>query len=160
MPGDLRMFDPGKQVKAVLVANAAGAVAERGQMVELVGERSGAAEVALADGSGIMLGHLIQDPVNVLPDDLSTVAAGDQISRDTVAVYTADPVDVFEGDPAAFTVGTDFAVSDDAGGVRPYDPVDTGADDQPEAIIGPAFRTNLGDEGWRAGRVAVVRQRQ
>lgn len=154
MTGDNVLHTPGSQPSVRVVADGTGTVAGRGDVVELVGEgRDGIPEVALASGSGFEIGHLVDDADDY--DSEATYAAGDRIGES--AVYLRHYVDWFDaaGAPA---VGTDHVVFAAGGGVRAYDPVDTGADDQPEDIVGPVFRTVARGE-YRAGKVAVVRRK-
>ena len=154
MSGDTRLYEPGRHVSVEVVANANGNVAERGQVVEIVGQTPDSVQVALSTTAGAGVGHLARTPLEY--DETATYAAGDVVGESKV--YLTGPVDKFETTELATLATGDQVVTAAGGGVREYDPVDTGADDQPQDIFGRVWTTRSHSEGG-VGKVAVYRHR-
>jgi len=151
--GDLRYFEPGRQVSVRVVADTDGNVPERGDPVQLVGEDEGHTEVqALADdGEGI--GALQRGGGDDYDDDeTADLEEGDVLGSGTVLV--TGPVDWYNE-----TDGEDLSVDDlvvlTSDGVRAYD--DDPGDDTPLDLFGRVFATGTRASAETAEKVAVLR---
>lgn len=151
MTGDLKWYHTSEEVSAHLVANADGSVPERGAGLEIRGENPDHPEVGAVSAPDNFVGTLVEVPPDY--DETATFAAGEVVGE--VTVLLQHPIAWMVSADATLTAGTD--VVHDANGVRTYDPVDTGADDQPDYIIGPVWYSGS-DGAGTAGKVAVVRQ--
>ena len=151
MSGDLKWYHTSEEVSAHLVANADGSVPERGAGLEIRGENADLTEVGAVSAPDNFIGHLVEVPPDY--DETATYAAGEVVGEVTVLVQ--HPIAWLNSADATLAAGTD--VVHDAGGVRTYDPVDTGADDQPDYIIGPVWYSGS-DGAGTADKVAVIRQ--
>lgn len=152
MAGDLELYDQQKKPSATLVAGTGGAVPTRGDALEIVGEGASGPQVGALSGTGNFIGLLTELPVDY--DEDATFADGDVIGEVTLEV--PHPIHWFEAGATPPAAGDSVVVDTD--GVRTFDPVDAGADDQPEMIVGKCWRTTQTDEGT-TDRVAVVRQK-
>jgi len=139
--GDLRLYDPGEQVDVDVIADSGGALAGRGDPVEIAGEDAGRTQVKLVENDGAGIGALQHE--NDL-DDAADVAAGELAGKSTV--LASGPVDWYEQSAtgAALTPGDLCVLTSD--GVRAYD---SAGGDTPHMILGRVFAT-----GTRASRVS------
>lgn len=151
--GDLRYFEPGRQVPVRVVADAAGEVPERGDPVQLAGESGGHTEVQAlaADGEGI--GALQRGGGDDYDDaDLEGLEEGDELGSGTVLV--TGPVDWYEeSDDEDLSVGDLVVLTGD--GVREFD--DDPGDDTPLDLFGRVFATGTRASANTAEKVAVLR---
>lgn len=152
MSGDLTWYKPGAEVPAVLTAGADGTVPERGAGLEITGENEDMAEVGPVTTPPNFVATLVEVPPDY--DETDTYAAGEAVGEVTVLLrhYIDWLVDASGG-----TLAAGDAVVHDTGGVRAYDTVDTGADDQPDALVGTVWYSGSDGTGT-SGKVAVVRQ--
>lgn len=154
MAGDIEWFTPGSHVPATLVADGTGAVPERGEGLALAGENEDMAEVSAIADPANFVGTLVEVPPDF--DEAATYAAGDVVGEVTVLVrhYIDWLVDGSGG-----TLAAGDQVVHGADGVRAFDPVDAGADDQSEDIVGTVWYSGSDGTGT-SDKVAVVRQRR
>lgn len=152
MSGDLTWYKPGAEVPALLTAAADGTVPERGAGLQITGENEDMAEVGPVTDPSNFVATLVEVPPDY--DETATYAAGEAVGEVTVLLrhYIDWLVDGSGGTLAAGNLAVHAA-----GGARAYDPVDTGADDQPEDIVGPVWYSGSDGTGT-SGKVAVVRQ--
>lgn len=150
MTGDVNLYTPGARVSVDVVADVNGDVAQRGDIVEIVGETPDGVEVALNQTAGGGVGHLYRTPQEY--DENETYSEGDSAGDGMIGLRHF--VDWFEGDEAALTAG-DLVVSDAGGGVRAYDEA---GGDTADMALGPVWRTGSHGAGT-SGKVAVVRHR-
>ena len=153
MSGDVNLFTPGARPPVVVVADVNGDVAQRGDIVEIVGETPDGVEVALNQTAGGGVGHLLRTPEDY--DDTAAYAQGDSAGDSTLGLRHY--VDWFKGDAATLTAG-DLVVSAAGGGVRALDQDGTAPDDADNDILGPVWRTGSHGAGT-SSKVAVVRHR-
>lgn len=144
------LYEPGQRVSVEVVANANGVVAGDGDLVEIVGETSGAVQVAAVETAGAAVGLLDR---SVLDVDDTAFNAGDVVGTSMLKLrHAVDWVDTTDAYAAA---AGDAVVAAVDGGVRAYDAAggDTG-----DMVLGRVWTTNqMGTE--YAGDIAVVRQR-
>lgn len=152
MAGDIEWFTPGSHVPATLVAAADGSVPERGAGLELTGENQDMAEVGPVTAPDNFVATLVEVPPDF--DETATYAAGEEVGEVTVLVR--HHIDWLQ-DASGGTLTAGDRVVHGAGGVRAYDPVDTGADDQPEFIVGSVWYSGSDGTGT-SDKVAVLRQ--
>lgn len=153
MTGDLNYYRPAEEPSATLIAGTGGEVPSRGAALEVTGENASGAEVSALSNRNNFVATLVDTPVDL--DEEATFAAGDVVGEVTVRVTHF--IEWLEEDSASTLAPGDDVVMTPTG-ARTFDPVDTGADDQPEHIIGKCWVTANKDEGTD-GKVAVVRQR-
>lgn len=150
MPGDLEMYKPGTGgLPATVVADPDGNVAERGDMVEIVGENRDLTEVRRVTTSGTAVpGHLARTPEAF--DDDEAYDAGEEVGESTVLV--GNKVDRFKDGGNAIAPGNQV-VAEGGGSVRPYD---TAGGDTADMIEGLVWSASAFDE-YTSGTVAVIR---
>lgn len=146
--GDLRLYDPGTDVDVDVVADSTGAVAGRGDPVELAGEDGGRTQVQLVETDGAGIGSLKHEREF---EDEADVAAGEVAGRS--AVLTKGPVDWYdESDGENLSVGDIVVLTSD--GVRAYD---GGGGDTVDMQFGRVFATGTRATAATAEKVAVLR---
>lgn len=157
--GDIGLYEPGDKPDVLVVANADGSVAQRGDMVEVVGETPDYTTVrkTTADGRGV--GVLIETPFGY--DEAETYAGGAEVGDATIALgHRVDYLkvagagwDQTDVTPAATSAAVgDFVMSAENGTVQMSDPAVGEA-------MGVVWATNNRREAHRNGKVAVVRWR-
>jgi hypothetical protein len=160
MSGDVNLYTPGSKVTVEVVADADGNYAERGDVVEIVGQSQDLTQVALNATRGAGVGHLGRDPMNEAdrPGQRGSLegeefAEGDLVGQSKLLLRHY--VDWFRTD-AALEAG-DEVVSAAGGGVDAYDDSDTGTDG-PGDSMGVVW-TLAGYAEGTSGKVAVVRHK-
>lgn len=151
MQGDLRYFNPGQAVPVELVANSEGEIADRGDVVELVGESGGRTQVALCETRGEGVGHLHRRPKDYDEDD--DYEEGDAAGVESATIYVDGPVDWFNPVDDYEAEVDDLVVFDD-GGIDAFD--DEG--DAAEQVAGRVFATGTRETGMTAEKAAIIRR--
>lgn len=151
MPGDLEEYKPGTGgLPATVVADSNGNVAQRGDLVEIVGENRDLTEVRRVTTSGTAVpGHLSRTPDAFDPD--ATYSAGEEVGESTVLVK--NKVDRFKDGGNAISAG-DQVVAESGGSVRTYN---TGTGDTADMIQGLVWSTST-DDDFTSGTAAVIRE--
>ncbi len=150
--GDLRLYEPGKEVDVEVVANSDGEVAERGDVVDVVGESTGRTQVEKKNSAGPSAGTLKKTPTDF--DEDETYAQGD--SAGTSAVFLGGPVDWYEeADAENLSPGDGYVIINPDGELEAF--VD--ADDDDREIVGYVWATGTRSTAATAEKVAVVRTR-
>lgn len=150
--GDLRWFDPGEQPQATLVADSKGTVADRGDIVQLVGGRDGFPYVKLVEDAGAGIGALVERPVEY--DPAQNYAAGDVVGDSNVTLLTLGPIDWYEPSGSYTPTINDLVVADAGGTVRKYD---AAGGDTPDMIYGRVFATGTQATPLTADKAAILR---
>jgi hypothetical protein len=148
--GDLRLYEPGEAIPVTLRADGAGAVAERGDPVQLVGEDAGRTLGELPAEAGAAIGALAREPEEYDPD----TAYGNNEEIGTATVLAEGPVDWYEEvDGEGLAVGDLVVLTAD--GVRAYD---SAGGDTSEMILGRVFATGTRASAMTANKIAVLRR--
>lgn len=158
MTGLDTLFEPGRKVPVMVVADSNGNVATREDVVSLTGENSEHAEAALVETAGEGVGPLDGEPENYDPD--ATYDPGEVVGKATVILRMAvdwfrarDGWDQTATDPATTSASVgDRVVYAPGGGVQLY------GDEGGDAVVGVVYRTHAEADGT-AGKVAVARFR-
>ena len=147
--GDLRLYDPGKNLDVDVIADPAGEVADRGDPVEIAGEAGGRTQVQLVQNDGDAIGALKRAPA---VDD-ADYAAGDIAGKGSALAQ--GPVDWYEDASGGAVAPGDLVVLTSTG-VRAYD---SAGGDTPEMILGRVFATGTRATAATADKVAVLRHK-
>lgn len=149
--GDLRLYEPGEAIPITLRADGAGAVAERGDPVQLVGEDAGRTLAELPADDGSAIGAIAREPEEYDPDE----NYGNNEEIGTATVLAQGPVDWYEQSAtgAALTVDDLCVLTSD--GVRAYD---SAGGDTPDMIHGVVYATGTRASAMTANKVAVLRR--
>lgn len=159
MSGDVNLYTPGRRPTVEVVADADGNYAERGDVVEIVGQSQDNPQVALNATRGGGIGHLGRDPMNEAdrPGHRGTLDSEEFEEGDFVgqsALLLGHYVDWFRTD-AALEPG-DEVVFAAGGGVDAFDGGEGG--DGVGDSMGVVWMTAGYAEGT-SGKVAVVRHK-
>ena len=157
MPGDITLEGQGRDVQALLVEDANGYIAQRGEAVEVVGETPEQTEIALCQTAGKAVGTLHDVPTS-FDDDY-----GDPDGTGMAVVRLANgPLDWFPladgwdqtvADPTTTSAAAgDFSVVGAGGGLQQYN-------GQTAGPLGIVWATNPLNEMYRNGKAAVYRFR-
>lgn len=150
--GDLRFYEPGREVDVEVVANSDGEVAGRGDIVDVVGEENGRTQVEKRNtADGTTAGHLKRIPTDYDEDDDYT--EGD--SAGTSAVFVDGPIDWFEEADAEDLEPADHVVLNADGYLEEFDE----SEDDDRDIFGYVWATGTRSTAATAEKVAVVRRK-
>jgi len=150
MQGDLRLYDPGEAIPVLLRADGSGAVADRGDPIELVGEGGGSTFGELAANDGEAIGALKERPREYDPD--ATYGNNEEIGQAMVLVD--GPVDWYDEGTNWSGSGPGTLVVVESDGVREYD---AAGGDTADMIHGRVFATGTRASAETANKVAILR---
>jgi hypothetical protein len=145
MSGDVNLYTPGSRPGVTVVADDGGNIAERGDLVELVGETADGVEVALSGGED-GIGHLLRHANDY--DEDEDYEEGDSVGDSTIGLRNY--VDWFDGDADALEPG-DLVTTGADGGVEAYD------DEAGGLAFGRVWKTGRGPGAGTSDKVAVIR---